>query len=55
MTPSFCNTYGNVLYTIDSDSNASFEVTPVPEPATMLLLATNMLGLGIVGRKRIVK
>ena len=46
---------GGVLYTIDSDSNASFEVTPVPEPATMFLLASAFLGLGMVSKKRIVK
>ena len=47
--------YGKVLYTIDSDSDASLELSAVPEPATCLLLGTGLLGLSGITRRRFKK
>lgn len=33
-------------------TTASFQVVPAPEPATLLLLGSGLIGLGVFGRKR---
>ncbi len=38
---------------ISSDRQSQLVAAPVPEPATMLLMGIGLLGLGVVGRKRI--
>ena len=48
-------TPGQEFYTINSDSNASFEINAVPEPMTMTLLGLSFFGLGIFNRKKLVK
>ena len=43
---------GDVLYTIFSDSNASFDLSAVPEPATCFLLGTGLIGLAGMSRRK---
>jgi len=35
--------------------NVSLEITPIPKPATMLLLGSGLIGLAGYGRKRFFK
>jgi hypothetical protein len=61
---------GNKGYDIESSENSSFagswgvdhsgtqvkhDTTPAPEPATMLLLGSGLLGIGVYARKRFIK
>jgi hypothetical protein len=36
-------------------SHVTYDASPVPEPATMLLLGSGLLGFGVFGRKRLKK
>lgn len=40
-----------VLPLDNGDRTAEYNITPVPEPASMLLLGTGLLGLGVLTRK----
>jgi hypothetical protein len=41
------------FFVADIDGQDQLVAAPVPEPATMLLMGIGLLGLGVVGRKRI--
>jgi len=44
---------GSGFFVAEIDGQDQLVAAPVPEPATMLLMGIGLLGLGVVGRKRI--
>jgi hypothetical protein len=44
---------GSGFFVADISGQDQLVAAPVPEPATMLLMGIGLLGLGVVGRKRI--
>ena len=47
---------GHLLLKVDGSNTFSMaEVTPTPEPATLLLLGSGLVGAGIFGRKRLAR
>jgi hypothetical protein len=46
----FFGDFGDILASIDITINDS--AAPVPEPATIILLASGLFGIGVFGRKK---
>jgi hypothetical protein len=40
------------MQNVGLDGEGSLKMTPVPEPSTLLMLGSGLLGLGFLGRKR---
>ena len=45
----------DTAFEISSNTNISFNATVIPEPASMLLLGAGLLGLAVLGRKKLIK